>query len=71
MFMAKHKIVSEFRLKNKMVITLDCKRSLDELGTKNINVGGKNYSYELTHNELMFTVDTTESLINKTVEFTA
>ena len=67
--MAQHKIVNEFFLKGKIVITLDSVRSPDEFNTKEVIIDGKRYTYELTHNELMFVINTTESLIDKTIAF--
>lgn len=67
--MAEHMVVDEFTLKNKRVITINNKRSFDELGTKRIVVDGKSYPYERTHNEFMFVVDTTESLLDKVISF--
>lgn len=67
--MAEHKVVDEFILNNKLVITVNNKRSLDELGTNRIVVDEKSYPYELTHNEFMFVVYTTESLLDKAISF--
>lgn len=67
--MTEHTVVDEFTLKNKRVITINNERSFDELGTKRIVVDGKSYPYELTHNEFMFVVDTTESLLDKVISF--
>jgi hypothetical protein len=69
MFMIEHKILSEFRLKDKMVITLDSPRTADEFDTKKIIIGEKEYSYSITHNDLMLIIDTTESLINQKAKF--
>lgn len=67
--MAEHRVVDEFTLKNKRVITINNKRSLEEIDTKRIVVDGRSYPYELTHNEFVFVVDTTESLLDKTISF--
>ena len=67
--MNEHKVVDEFTVKSKRVIIINNKRSFEELETKKIVVDGKSYPYELTHNEFIFVVDTTESLLGKTISF--
>lgn len=68
--MSEHKIVNEFKMNGKSVITLDSVQSVDEFGARKMLIGDKLYSFELTHNDYMYVVDTTESLFGKSVRFT-
>ena len=67
--MAKHKVVNEFQMKGKTVITLDSLETDDEIGAKKIKVDGKEYPFEFTYNDYMYIVDTLDNFLGKTVEF--
>lgn len=67
--MAKHKVVNEFQMRGKTVITLDSIQAVEEFRTTKIEVEGKKYPYEFTHDEYMYVIDTLEPLLGKTVEF--
>ena len=67
--MLEHKIVDDFKLCGKSVIALDIVRSVDELKATKMVIAGKIYSFDLTHNDYMYVIDTTEPLLGKTVRF--
>lgn len=67
--MQEHKIVNDFKMRGKSVITLDSVRSVDEFMATKMVIAGKIYSFDLTHNDYMYVVDTTEPLLGKTVRF--
>lgn len=69
MFMAKHKVVNEFQIQGKTIITLDSLRDVDEYRATKIQIDGKKYAFGFIHNKYMYSVDTLESLLGKTVEF--
>ena len=67
--MQEHKIVDDFMLCGKSVIALDSVRSGDEFKATKMVIAGKIYSFDLTHNDYMYVIDTTEPLLGKTVRF--
>lgn len=69
MFMAKHKIVDEFIIKNKKIIAIDERRTVEEFGVTKILIDGVKYPFGLTHNDYWYVVDIAEPLLGKTVEF--
>ncbi len=69
MFMAKHKVVDEFQIQGKTIITLDSLQTVDEYRATKIQIDGKKYSFGFIQNEYMYSVDTLEPLLGKTVEF--
>ena len=67
--MAKHKIIDTFQIQGKTIITLDSLQTDDEYSATKIQIDGKKYSFGLMHNEYLYSVDTLEPLLGKTVEF--
>ena len=67
--MAKHKIVDAFQIRSKTVISLDSLQNVDEYRVNKIKVDGKTYPFGLMHNEYLYSVDTLDCLLGKTVEF--
>jgi hypothetical protein len=71
MMSSEYMVIDEFSVGNGKVLVLDPSRDVDSYGTSKINVDGKSYPYQLTHNEAWITVFSKESFKGKRITFTA
>ena len=62
-------IVDEFVVKNKRVIVLDKKLSLEDFRSSMVEVDGEKYSYGLTHNDFWITIQCEKTLLGKELFF--
>lgn len=69
MLMPEHKVVNEFQMQGKTVITLDSLQVVSEFRATKIRVDGKEYPFEFTYNDYMYVIDTLDHFLGKTVEF--
>jgi hypothetical protein len=67
---SEYMVIDEFSLKNGKVLFLDRSRGEDAFWAANINVDGKTYPYELTHNEAWITVFSNAPFKGKKITFT-
>lgn len=65
------KVVSEFDLKGRKILTLDKPQTSDEYRTTHIICENKKFAYGLTHNDYLIWVESDKSLLGKEIYFTA
>ncbi len=64
-----YKVIAEMALKNNMVITVDKCIAEKDFDYQNVMIDDTIYNYTLTHSNYIIVVKTTDSLLNKTVQF--
>lgn len=67
--MAEYKIIHEMKINSKVLVTLDRKRNMEDMGKSKVIIDNESFNYSLTHGDNSLIIDTEKSLNGKMLRF--
>ena len=67
--MTNYKIIHEFKMDGKSVVTLDKERAIEDMGTKRVIIDNESFEYSLSHGDKSIIINTIKELNGKNIQF--